>query len=163
MAWDRRTRAGAMEQVGKLIAEGMGKKDAVKEVAGEMGIHPRTIETWLWPNKRKKRKSGESSPSESSLFTLTEKENIGAKDALARLVKLAADLDQDTNTTEPYLYLGDGGFAFGVENWIETARAKGYSDLAVLGGVAGRLLGEAVRSRQWLDHAGLLSRPPRST
>lgn len=156
MAWDKVTRAGALERVGSLIAAGMGKKDAVKEVAGEMGIHPRTIETWLWPNKRKKRKSGDASPSESSLSTLTEKEDGKVKAALAALLKVAAD--KDPNLTIPGL--GAGGYAVKVDEWIETARARGFSDATVLGGVACAVFLEAARLRKWLVGLGCFPNCP---
>ena len=149
MAWDRETRAGAMEQVDKLIAAGMGKKDAVKEVAGEVGIHPRTIETWLWPNKRKKRKSGESSPSESSLFTLTEKENIGAKDALhnVELFVFARSLVDEENSVTVKSW-DAGGTPVSVDEWVQEAKDRGHSDAAVLAGLAVVLYGEASRLKK---------------
>ena len=151
MAWDKKTRARALERVGSLIAAGMGKKDAVKEVAGEMGVPVRTVEFWLWPSKRR----GDS-PSKVALAALTEKEKEKAKVALAALLKVAAD--KDPNMT---VYgLGAGGYAVGVDEWIETARAKGFSDVAVLGGVACALFDEAARLRKWLVGLGCFPNCP---
>lgn len=142
MAWGREEKTKALKQVGKLTAEGMGAREAIRVVARGTGVPVRTIESWYWPKKRTK---DDASPSKAALTSASTKgKDMGASIALFMLVKRLME-DGGGVTIESW---DAGGTPVGVGEWVQEAKGRGHQDVVILGGVAVALYNEAVRLKE---------------
>ena len=143
MAWGGAEKSKALKQVGKLIADGMGAREAIRVVAKGTGVPVRTIESWYWPNKRTKE---DASPSKAALTQkYTECGFVGTEAVLNRLVKVAAASDSNLTVCPPC----PSSYRVGVGAYVEMARGRGgYSDEATLAGLALSLFDEADRLKK---------------